>query len=585
MRLLQVTIRNFRAFREETIHLGGHVALVGENNSGKSTILDAIRRPLDPDPPLHDISEFDFHGRDLTRGPIAIEVVVADLGATKDAFHEQWEPWDRKREELITEADDPGIFDQPDTETVVRFGYRAWWDAGDERFREQHYYPKGATDDDPEQAETARAAHRRRVPFFIVPFPRDARRLMDLTRRSPLSRLLTARQVSLEPKLLEVAKKLEFVGDYLHEDAAFRSAIDDVVARLSALVPLDAERPLRLHPLPEAQFELARSFQAMVRLAADPVALPLAHHGGGLRNAAAAAALLCLAAMREDFIVAFEEPEVSLHPALQRHFVGEMRSLAAQLLVTTHSEHVAERFAADEFRIVRLSPERRVVIPKLAPDERRWALHWSSKVGRAVFAQAVLLVEGMGDELAYRGYARLMRESHASMGPSSVRPDADFDSLNWAVITGDGDEIDRVARVLQGYGIALSAVVDGDSAGDKYRDRLVALGVSVVQLPRLFEVEDLLVSEASGDTLRRFITQARELGRSAQDPGPMTDAELRTEALKLLKAARGEQGMGLFTVFVDSTEPTEVPSPVRDLLETLLRDVTPGSGSAVQLLP
>lgn len=585
MRLLQVTIKNFRGFRQDTIRLGGHIALVGENNSGKSTILDAIRRPLDPDPPLHDISEFDFHGREFTGNPIAIEVVVGDLGAAKDAFREQWEPWDKKRENLITEADDPAIFDLPDTETVVRFGYRAWWDSSEEHFREQHYYPKSTTEDDPEQAELSRAADRRRVPFFIVPFPRDARRLMDLTRQSPLSQLLTARQVSLEPKLLEIVKRLESVGDYLYEDAAFRSVIDDIVTRLSSLVPLDAERPLRLHPLPEARFELPRSFQAVVRLATDPVALPLAHHGGGLRNAAAAAVLLCLAAMREDFIVAFEEPEVSLHPALQRHFVGEMRSLAAQLLVTTHSEHVAERFAADEFRIVRFSPERRVVIPNLAPDERRWALHWSSKVGRAVFASAVVLVEGMGDELAFRGYARLMREGQARRGTTSTQPGADFDSLNWAVIEGGGDEIDHVARVLAEFGLPLAAVVDGDAAGDKYLDRLVALGVSVVQLPRSCEVEDLLASQASTETLRRFITQARELGRPVPDPAPLAEAELRDEALKLLRKARGDQGMGLFTVFVGCTEPTEIPLPVCNLLETVLRDVTPGCGIAVQMWP
>lgn len=42
MRISKVVLRNFKRFQEETFHLGDHVVLAGPNNSGKTTLLQAI---------------------------------------------------------------------------------------------------------------------------------------------------------------------------------------------------------------------------------------------------------------------------------------------------------------------------------------------------------------------------------------------------------------------------------------------------------------------------------------------------------------------------------------------------------------
>ena len=61
--LLEVRVRNFRSLKAVNIHLNEATVLVGENNSGKSAVIDAIRLALS----LGDsrrgiyISESDFH--------------------------------------------------------------------------------------------------------------------------------------------------------------------------------------------------------------------------------------------------------------------------------------------------------------------------------------------------------------------------------------------------------------------------------------------------------------------------------------------------------------------------------------------
>src|ERR1019366_8854916 len=48
MRPFRIQIRNFRNFRDVTCRLGKHVVLLGENGTGKSNLLYALRLLLDP---------------------------------------------------------------------------------------------------------------------------------------------------------------------------------------------------------------------------------------------------------------------------------------------------------------------------------------------------------------------------------------------------------------------------------------------------------------------------------------------------------------------------------------------------------
>ena len=48
MRIAQISIANFRGISEGKLTLPGHVVLIGDNNSGKSSIISLIPRFYDP---------------------------------------------------------------------------------------------------------------------------------------------------------------------------------------------------------------------------------------------------------------------------------------------------------------------------------------------------------------------------------------------------------------------------------------------------------------------------------------------------------------------------------------------------------
>ena len=71
MKLTEVRIQNFRAFRDETVQFDDYTCLVGPNGCGKSTVLTALniffRNTANAVTDLVNLTQEDFHGRQRQR--------------------------------------------------------------------------------------------------------------------------------------------------------------------------------------------------------------------------------------------------------------------------------------------------------------------------------------------------------------------------------------------------------------------------------------------------------------------------------------------------------------------------------------
>lgn len=108
MKVVQLSITNFRSIKSADLQFDGHTLFVGPNNVGKSTICEALDLVLGPDrisrfPP---VEEFDFHnanylqlpteeGGEPTPTPIRIAVVLVDINAeVENRCGQHLEFWD-----------------------------------------------------------------------------------------------------------------------------------------------------------------------------------------------------------------------------------------------------------------------------------------------------------------------------------------------------------------------------------------------------------------------------------------------------------------------------------------------------------
>jgi predicted ATP-dependent endonuclease of OLD family len=62
MRIVKMVIDNFRGIKHGTIYFDEHTVLIGMNNSGKSTVIDAIAMVLGRERLVRSMTEHDFYG-------------------------------------------------------------------------------------------------------------------------------------------------------------------------------------------------------------------------------------------------------------------------------------------------------------------------------------------------------------------------------------------------------------------------------------------------------------------------------------------------------------------------------------------
>src|SRR5690606_25137483 len=110
MHLARITVENFRGISRAEVSLEGDAVLLGDNNSGKSTLLEAVELAIGADR-LHRrpvIDEHDFYGGRYLDTEIRIEVVIADLDdELQSRFRGNLEFWDELTGSVTESAPTP----------------------------------------------------------------------------------------------------------------------------------------------------------------------------------------------------------------------------------------------------------------------------------------------------------------------------------------------------------------------------------------------------------------------------------------------------------------------------------------------
>lgn len=350
MYISRICIKNFRNFSELDISLEpGVTAVIGENNTGKTNLLHAIRLPLDVNlsSQSRSLTEQDFHaGADIgTPQHIVISLEFSDYGE-KDNESALVAPWaiddDLARltyrfrpKQKVREEIDSG--ERPSANLVIE---------------DYHWEISGGGATDPcdvnwneDLGSSVRFSDLQAFQVVILRALRDVEQDLRQIRASPLGRILAFSDISEDEKadlvkILRTANQKIAKSDSLNEvGESIEGAFEGVAGEAFAM-------GVRLG-IAEASFaSIARSLTMLLSNEAlkdfDPV-----RNGLGLNN------ILYISMILEFFerrikagktagqLLLIEEPEAHLHPQLQRALCGALVNKPFQSLLTTHSTHVA----------------------------------------------------------------------------------------------------------------------------------------------------------------------------------------------------------------------------------------------------
>lgn len=453
----RVEITNFRNFQALAVELQPTIVIVGENRSGKSNFIEALRLVLDPSLPdsSRSLRAEDFwDGLDHPFAGNTIEVKVflrgLDMKAAKSVLS------------------DCVVEQQPLTARLT-FSYRprATINATDAaREADYEFIVYGGSD----EKNRIGPEVRKWIALVVLPALRDAETDLQTWRRSPLRPLLDRARPSLEDKRLKtVSDLLDKASNEFIASPAITELSQHVNERIVDLVGGIQSVKTELAFRGSEPLDLLRSLRLFV---AEGEKRPISQTSLGTANVIFLS--LLLQNLEEKLanselvstVLAIEEPEAHLHPHVQRLLFRHFLNRRQTALVTTHSPNIASVSPLRSLVLLRAtggSSKCLTVSGAQLTDNEVQDIERYLDVTRAdvLFARGVILVEGSAEQFLAPVFAESWLKDQKIART--------LDDLGISICAVNGTDFAPYSKLLgpKGLDIPYVVITDGDPGQTK----------------------------------------------------------------------------------------------------------------------
>ena len=455
MKLRRLQIENFRGIPKLDLELGDVTVLIGENNTGKTAVLEALRFALREVRSRRGCAfkAFDFHLAAAAAEPSQSPPIIIGLTFREDNPGE----WDDKLVGRLGRAK----FLQTDAvdRACVIFKVTGHFNPVRKEFVQDWEFQNVQGEALKEVPDWALPTFQNEVSYYYLAAMRDAARNFDVTGvfwRPFLkeSQLTSERRGEIESKLAEINQII------IESHGSFGPVLEKL-REIEKILPLIAGNDLvSVDAVPGRIFEMLA--KAQLNLNTETGAkVPVVQHGEGMQSLAV---LLLFNAYlnawgKENAIVALEEPEAHLHPSAVRALWQVINGIPGQKIISTHSGDLLSEVPADA--VIRLyrqgsdvkgSKLQEVYRQLDGNEQRKFNFNVRSSRGELLFARCWILGEG---------------ETEATIVPEAARGlQKDLHRLGIRFVTYQtGISLETALKVAEGLGIKWVVLTDNDQMG------------------------------------------------------------------------------------------------------------------------
>lgn len=543
MQISRLIIKNFRGIQTASILFSKHSVLIGDNNTGKTTILEAIDLTLGPDrlnrnPPIdeHDfyqgkyaVKSLSFEEDDngehaaIVEGTDAAEAVVGDDAVTGIQLDENGgaEPARVEIEVTITDLTEEQkarfgdyiefwnignntFYDHPDPSGVdaatiteaIQVTFRGWYDPEEDDFEGRTYFTRSLSEGDNPTPFSKK--DKQVCGFLYLRSLRTGSRALSLERGSLLDIILRLKEV--RPQMWEdTIKNLASYSVASEPELGISGVLESINRALSKYVPKEwgVEPHLKVSNL--TREHLRKVITAFIATGEGNHAAPFYRQGTGTINMLVLAMLSLIAEDKQNVIFAMEEPETAIPPYAQKRIVHEIRKLASQTIFTSHSPYVLEEFAMEETIVLARDTKGALNQSAIAlPDSvkpKRYRQEFRTRFCEALLTRRILIAEGATEAASFPVVCRRLAE---------LKPDtySSLEAIGICTIDAGGDtNISDLAKLYRDLGKRTFSLCDKQSEEQK---AIIEAQVDTLFMHNEKGFEDLVLKNTTEDALKRF---------------------------------------------------------------------------------
>lgn len=514
MKIYSVDIANFRGIRAAKLVLPDHAVLIGDNNTGKTAVLEAIDLVLGPDrlnrrPP---IDEHDFYqGKYIATSPdegdqeavlvntpkIRVDVTIANLSIEQRArFGGRIEWLSTSTGKFYAEANPEGV-DAADIVAALRVTFIGEYDAEEDDFAGNTYFTRSLTEDD--QPDIFTKKDKQHCGFLLLRSLRTGGRALSLEHGSLLDIILRLKEI--RPQMWE-ATIMTLAGFDVASapELGISGVLETINTSLKKYVPREWGVKPHLKVSSLTREHLRKVVTAFIATGNGDHAAPFFCQGTGTINMLVLAMLSQIAEDKQNVIFAMEEAETAIPPYAQKRIVHELRKLSAQSIFTSHSPYVLEEFSLDETVILARTEDGVLSQAKIALPEsvkhKRYRHQFRTRFCEGLISRRVLIAEGETEATSFPVAARRLAELNPEIYAS-------LEALGVCVIdAGAESQIADLASLYKSLGKRTFAICDKQTSEAK-----VTIEAQVEHLFMHEEkgIENLILKNTSVAALERFV--------------------------------------------------------------------------------
>lgn len=519
MKLKSLTIKNYRGIKSLELNLHENTTvLIGENNTGKTTILNALTYSLERVKSRNNcvFSEYDYHLPEENSDPKNSDELKLILKFA-ESEEDEW------GDELVRSITDVITYEEGKDLRQVKLQITSSYDTASFEFKQDWAFLNAKNKIMPKTRNSYHLTNLQKIrPIFYLSALRDAGKEFG-SRSTFWGPFLKNTSITDELKS-ELENELSQINNRIVEAHKPFSDIITSLKNVQNFVDLSSDDVVSIEAVPSRVFDMLGKTQVNLSSASGSK-LPIHRHGDGTQSLAVLLLFDAFLGVRlknvydklAEPILALEEPEAHLHPSAIRSLWKTVNSFSGQKVIASHSGELLSEVPISSLRRMYRRSDGEIDVASIKPDtlslpeEKKFKYHVQYSRGELLLANCWLLFEGETEFTILEAIARSCKFEIERRG---VR-----------LIEYRQVDIEIFIKVANDLGIDWVCLLDNDSQGGQDKKKAhTHLGTKnetdhIISLPSP-NMEIFLCNNGFGDVYKSYIKEGSQKNITASPKTP-----------------------------------------------------------------